>query len=317
MTTAYQAPRLSRREAIRAGVLTGAASALAPWTTAAAQQPAPLLTRPIPSTGEKLPVIGLGANAYGVSAPDDIAARREVLQRMPELGATVVDTAANYGRSEEVIGGVVRELGVRDRLFIATKFMEETAEAGRASVEASFRKLQTNRIDLMQAHNLRGVEPMMPILQELKAAKRIRYIGVTTSSVGQHAELAALMRKYRFDFVQVNYSIDDREAAAKILPLARDRGAAVLLNVPFGGRRGSLFPRVAGKPLPPLAAELGARTWAQFLLKYSLSHPAVTCAIPGMTQLRHLEDNIQAGRGKLADAAQRRKMETYWESLAG
>ncbi len=310
MTSSFSTARPSRREAI---LLAGAA-ALAPLA-GQAQAAEAILTKPIPSTGERLPIVGLGTNAYGVADPAELESRKAVLKRMPELGSTLVDTAASYGRSEEVIGALVKELGNRDKLFIASKFGATTAEAGRASVAESLRRLQTDHIDLMQAHNLAGVDPMMPVLQELKAGRTIRYIGVTTSLDRQHADLAAAMKKHRFDFVQVNYSIDDREAAETVLPVAQERGVAVLLNVPFGGRRSTLFSRVGGRPLPDLAAEVGATSWAQFFLKYSLSHPAVTCAIPGMTKTSYLEDNVGAARGRLPDAALRKKMEAYWDSL--
>ncbi len=315
MAFSFNRSMLSRRAAVKTGVAAASAS-MAHWSFGAAAEPAArIITKPIPSTGERLPVIGVGTNAYGVAGAEGLAARREVLKRMPELGASVVDTAASYGRSEEVIGDIVEALGNRGRLFIATKLAEATPRAGLASIEASFFKLQTDRIDLMQIHSVRGVDATVPLLQEMKAARRIRYIGITSSSDRQHPVLAAALRKHQFDFVQVNYSIDDREAADLVLPVAQERGVAVLINVPFGGRRRSLFRRVVGKGLPPLAVEVGARSWAQFFLKYSISHPAVTCAIPGMTQVRHLEDNIQAGQGKLASPELRKEMEAYWDFL--
>jgi aryl-alcohol dehydrogenase-like predicted oxidoreductase len=264
-----------------------------------------------------LPVIGLGTNNYSVTSTEDLAARRDVLERMPELGGTLVDTAPAYGRSEEVIGQLVADIGIRDKLFFATKVTTNAdAAAGKAMLEQSFRRLRTERIELIQVHNLTGTEQLLPVLAEYKSGRRIKYLGVTTSNDSQHAATADLMRRHRLDFVQLNYSLDDRESAQTLLPLAQERGVAVLVNMPFGGRRGSnLFARLAGRPLPPWAAEIDASSWAQFLLKYVVSHPAVTCAIPGTTKLSHLEDNQRGGRGRLPDAQMRRRMEKFWDDL--
>jgi aryl-alcohol dehydrogenase-like predicted oxidoreductase len=312
---------VSRREALKAGALAGAGITIGGSclnllaADAPASKAAPMLTKPIPSTGEKIPVIGLGTNQFGVDTDAAIAARREVLEKLPELGGTVIDTAPAYGRSEEVIGRLVRELGNRGRLFLATKVTAPGGDVGasKVSIQQSFERLRTDRLDLMQVHNLNGLDALAPVLQELKESKRIRYHGITTSRDGQHAEAAASLRKHRWDFVQVNYSIDDREAEKEVLPVAQERGTAVLINVPFGGRRGgNLFGRVEGRKLPAWAEEFDARTWAQFFLKYSLSHPAVTCAIPGMTKISHLEDNATGGKGRMPDPAMRRRMEDFW-----
>jgi len=308
----------SRRDALKAGMVTGAGLAFGAGVGTALGAPNPrMLTKPIPSTGEQLPIVGLGTNQYGVEAPEEIAARRSVLAKLPELGGAVVDTAPAYGLSEAVIGSLVGELRNRGRLFLATKLTATGGdlEGSKASIERSFERLRTEVIDLMQVHNLAGTDILAPLLQEQKRAKRLRYIGITTSRDEQHAEAAASLGKHAWDFVQVNYSIDDREAERDVLPAALDRGAAVLVNVPFGGRRGSLFARVAGRPLPPWAAEIDVASWAQFFLKYSLSHPAVTCAIPGMTKLAHLDDNAAGGVGRMPDAAMRRRMEQFWGSL--
>ena len=183
-------------------------------------------------------------------------------------------------------------------------------------LEESFARLRTPRIDLMQVHNLDGVEALMPVLRELKEAKRIRYVGVTTSNEAQYPQLIETMRKHSLDFIQVDYSIDNRLAAEQVLPLAQQRGMAVLVNMPFGGRRsGNLFPRLAGRELPSWAAETGAASWAQFLLRYVVSQPAVTCAIPGTHRLAHLEDNMRAARGELPDSSMRTRMEEYWATV--
>jgi len=287
--------------------------------TSLAATDAESITRPIPSSGERIPVIGLGTNNYSVNAPDELAMRREVLDRMWRLGGTLIDTAPAYGRSEEVIGELLAELGNRDRYFLATKATASDGDVAGAKnmIETSFRRLRTERIDLIQVHSLNGLDTLVPLLQELKAAKRIRYLGATTSNDAQHDAMADALRKYRLDFVQLNYSLGNRAAAERLLPLAQDRGTAVLVNLPFGGRRGTnLFARVSGKPVPEWAREFGATTWAQFFLKYVVSHPAVTCAIPGTTKRSHLEDNQAAGRGTLPDAALRRRMEAFWDELS-
>lgn len=315
----FRSDQFSRRDLLKLGALTGAAGLMRPLFAAETSETLPLITRAVPSSGERLPVIGLGTNAYSVTSAEDLAMRREVVRRMPELGGTVVDTAPAYGRSEEVIGQLVSEIGNRDKLFLATKVTTNSdAAAGRAMLEESFKRLRTKHIELIEVHNLIGAETLLPVLAEYKADKRIRYFGVTTSNDPQHAATADLLRKHRLDFVQVNYSIDDRESAKELLPLAQERGTAVLVNMPFGGRRGgNLFARLAGKPLPPWAAEFDAASWPQFLLKYVVSHPAVTCAIPGTTKIAHLEDNQRGGRGRLPDAKLRERMEKFWAELPG
>lgn len=310
--------RFTRRAVLKTGVLVGVGSCLAPYSFAAASEDSPLITRPVPSSGERIPVVGLGTNNYSVTAPEDLVARREVLENMWKLGGTLIDTAPAYGRSEEVIGELLAQLGNRDRDFLATKVTapNDDASAGRAMLEESFRRLRTDHIELIQVHSLNGLDTMMPILEELKEKKQIKYFGATTSNDAQHGAMVDALRKYKLDFVQVNYSIDDREAASTVLPVAQERGAAVLVNLPLGGRRGSLFSRVSGKPLPEWAGEFGATTWGQFFLKYVISHPAVTCAIPGTTKLSHLKDNQSAARGALPDAAMRKRMEAFWDELS-
>jgi aryl-alcohol dehydrogenase-like predicted oxidoreductase len=310
----------SRRELLKRGVLLGAGAALTRADLAIAATNMPLIEKAIPSSGEKIPVVGLGTNNYSVSSVEEIATRREVVKRMAELGGKVIDTAPGYGRSETVIGEIVGTLGNRKQLFLATKVVASGSDLqpSKASVEESFRRLGTDVIDLMQVHNLQGVDALMPLLSELKASRKIRYIGVTSSRTTQHEQMVDLMRRHRFDFIQVNYSIEDRDAANKILPLAQDKGVAALLNVPFGGRRGdgNVLKKVSGRPLPDWAVEIDARSWAQLVLKYGVSHPAVVCAIPGTTDLKHIEDNLQAARGRLPDAAMRKRLEQYWDSMA-
>jgi aryl-alcohol dehydrogenase-like predicted oxidoreductase len=312
----HRTPPLTRRKLLLAGAAglgAGAFGAPLVWSAAATQRP--LITRPIPLTGEQLPVIGLGTNAYSVQSAEDLAARREVLARMPELGGSVVDTARAYGESEVVIGQLVAQLGNRKRLFIASKTpMQGDFSQPDAIIEESFRRLQVEQIDLMQVHNLAGLEQITPKLFQWKEQGRIRYVGMSTSSATQYPDFIRAMRRFPFDFIQVDYSIANRNAAEQILPLAQERRAAVLINLPFGGRRGgNLFGRVSGQELPPWAAELDVHGWPEFFLKYVVSHPAVTCAIPGTTRLRNLESNQLAGRGRLPDEAQRRRMEAFWD----
>jgi diketogulonate reductase-like aldo/keto reductase len=274
--------------------------------TRAAEPAAALITRAIPSTGERLPAIGLGTDAFRSDVSEEI---RSELARMSELGGTVIDTAASYGDSEALIGQALASLNLRARMFVATKLVGNGAAD---SLARSLERLKSTRLDLLQVHNLNGVAELIPAMQAWKKSGKIRYIGVTTSRVEQHAELLGAMRSYPLDFIQVDYSLGNREAAEAILPLARERKLAVLINLPFG--RSSLFEQAANRQLPPWAADIGVTSWGQYFLKYVISHPAVTCAIPGSTKLSHLVDNQGAGRGRLPDAAMRRKMEQFWDS---
>jgi len=278
----------------------------------------PLITKPIPSSGEQIPVIGLGTNAYSVNTAEEMAPLREVIELMPQLGGTVIDTARVYGRAEEVIGEIVEDLGNRDQLFIASKTpIRGPLGDPEEELLTSFRQLRIETLDLMLIHNLHGLDELMPAYMRFREDGRLRYIGMSTSSESQYAEQMAAMRRYPLDFIQVDYSIDNRNAANEILPLAQELGIAVMINVPFGGRRnaGDTFRRLADVPLPDWAAEIDAHSWAQVLLKYVVSHPAVTVAIPGTTQARHLRDNQGAGRGRLPDADIRRRIEQLWDSL--
>lgn len=309
----------SRRQALRYTAAATAAACLGPITLRAEEAAsAPLLTKTIPSSGKKIPVIGLGTNAYSVEGEAELAPRREVLKRMPELGLTVVDTAPGYGKAESVIGHLVQEIGNRDQLFFATKVTaaDGDVQKGIAMLEESFKRLKTKHIELMQVHSLRGTSVLLPVLREWKKEGRLSYYGVTTSDDSQYEELAKVIETEPLDFVQVDYSLGNRNAEERILPLCADKGVAVLLNLPLGGRRGNnLIAQLAGKPLPEFAKELGCSSWAQLLLKYAVSHPAVTCAIPGTTKVKHLEDNAAAARGVLPDAALRRRIEEVFAAL--
>ena len=305
---------------MKTGAAAAAGLALGQARFAEAQSPLPLITKPIPSSGERIPVIGLGTNAYSVNTPEQIAPLREVLDRMGQLGGSVIDTARAYGRSEAVIGEILQSLGTRKQFFLATKTpIGGNFSDPQAVIDVSFTALRTDVIDLMQIHMMAGLDALMPVFEKAKAAKRIRYIGISTSSDGQYPQLMTAMKQYPLDFIQVDYSIENRNAAESVLATALERKVGVLINVPFGGRgRGAAntFGKTKGRELPPFAKEFDAATWAQFFLKYIVSHPAVTVTIPGTTQRRNVEDNQGGGRGRLPDAAMRAQMEKYWDSLA-
>lgn len=277
---------------------------------------APLMTKAVPSTGERLAVVGLGTNNYSPTSPEERAARRAVVAGLTAAGAQVIDTAPAYRQSEEVLGDLMADIGNRQQVFIATKVTapEGDLAKGIAMIEESMRRLKTDRLDLLQIHSLNGVDVLFPHMNELKSKGKVRYIGVTTSSGSQHAQLAQLIESQPLDFVQVDYSLGNRAAADVVLPAALAKRVGVLINLPFGGRRdGNLFSRVAGRDLPDWAAEFGAKNWGQFFLKYVVSHPAVTVAIPGMTRIEHLNDNLDAIRGRMPDAAMRARMEKFWD----
>jgi aryl-alcohol dehydrogenase-like predicted oxidoreductase len=307
----------SRRRVLQAGVAAGVAATVGTTVASAATPAKPaVLMRTIPSTGEKIPAVGVGTNAFGVTAAEELAELRKVLQAMPGLGGSLIDTAQAYGTSEEVIGKLLADLGNRDKFFLATKTpLAGDISGGAAVLDRSFRRLQVSKIDLLQIHNVYGLDELMPHFLEYKRAGKIRYIGISTSVDRQYEQMQAALAKHKFDFMQIDYSIGDRSAADTLLPMAQEKGIAVINNVPFGGRGRSYFPRVAGKPLPDFAKDFDATTWAQFFLKYNLSNPAITAVIPGTTTVAYLEDNQAAGRGRLPDSGQRKKMEEFWDSL--
>ena len=284
----------------------------------AASSPAPaaaLHTRLIPGANQQVPVIGVGtARRYAeATGEEQLAPLRASIARFSALGGRVIDTAPSYGKAESVVGLLVEELRLRDRLFLATKVGADSPAEGRAQVEQSFRNLRTKIIDLIAVHNLRDVTNQLAILRELKAEKRIRSIGATTSSDQQYTDFEAMMRREKLDVIQIDYALDNRDAGQRILPLAQEQGLAVMINLPFG--RGRLFQATEGRPLPPWAAEIGATTWAKIFLKYIVSHPARPIAIPGMAQARYVDDNMGAARGPLPDAAVRLRMEQFIDGL--
>lgn len=266
-----------------------------------------MVEREIPSTGERVPAIGLGTwQTFDVGAGAQRAPLRTVLDRFVALGGRVIDSSPMYGRSEDVTGDLAAEAGLHDRLFIATKVWTRGREEGIAQMEASMRKLRVERVDLMQVHNLLDARTHLDTLAGWKREGRIRYLGVTHYTAGAHADLERAMREHPLDFVQVNLSVAERGASRTLLPLAAERGIAVMINRPFA--EGALFRAVRGRALPAWAAELQCRTWAQLFLKFILSHPQVTVVIPATSDPEHLEDNMGAGTGPLPDAGLRERI---------
>ena len=274
-----------------------------------------MLQRQIPKTGELLPAIGLGTyRTFDVGASSaDRAPLVEVLRLFVQAGGTVIDSSPMYGRAEGVVGDLAAELGIAQSLFLATKVWTTGRDTGVRQMEDSFRLLRTNRIDLMQVHNLLDLATHARTLREWKASGKIRYLGITHYHVGAYQVLEQLLRSGDYDFVQLNYSIRERAAEETILPLAAQRGVAVIVNRPFA--QGDLFSRVRDTPLPSWAADFDCATWAQFFLQYALANPAVTCVIPATSKPKHLVDNMAAGSGRLPDEAMRRRMVQFVESV--
>ena len=310
----------TRREWLQRMAGTGGMLALDPRAVLAQAGKAKLITRAIPSTGERLPIVGLGSSATfaQVARSEDVTALRAVLGRMAELGGTVFDTAPAYGASEEVAGRIAQDLGIAKRLFWATKLNvarggAADAAAARSQLETSFRRIGKPAIDLIQVHNMGDLRTQLPLLREYKEKGRVRYIGVTTTFEGQYGDLVQTMRNEPIDFIGTDYAIDERHAEQTILPLARDKGIAVLVYAPFGRTR--LWRRVAGRKVPDWAGELDASSWAQFFLKYVASHPAVTAITPATSRPANMADNMGGATGRLPDAAMRKRMIELVEAL--
>lgn len=291
-----------------------AAAAAAPGAVIARAAPTMLMRR-VPSDGEMLPAVGLGTwQTFDVSAgAAEREPLREVLRRFVALGGRVVDSSPMYGQAESVVGDLAAELGLHSSLFVATKVWTSGREAGVAQMERSLKRLRVARLDLMQVHNLVDWQTHLRTLRDWKAAGRVRYLGVTHYTASAYGDLERIVRSERLDFVQLNYSLLEREAEDRLLPLAADRGIAVLANRPYA--EGALFRRVRGRPLPPWAAELDCTSWGQFFLKWILAHPAVTCVIPATSKPEHLTDNMGAGTGTLPDAATRTRMAAHLDAL--
>ena len=300
---------LSRRKLLRLALTAGA---LAVNGFAMAAQP--IIKRPIPRTGELLPAIGLGTwQTFDVAGAASVAPLREVLREFARLGGAAVDSSPMYGRAESVVGDLALELGLQKQLFLATKVWTSGREAGIRQMEESLRRLRAERVDLMQVHNLVDWRTHLPALRRWKEQGKLRYIGVTHYTENAYGDLARVLETEEIDFVQLNYSVAERAAERRMLPLAAERRVAVLANRPLA--EGALFGKVRDKPLPPWAVESGAASWAQFFLKFVISHPAVTCAIPATSKVAHLMDNMQAGVDPLPDRAMRERMARYVAEL--
>jgi aryl-alcohol dehydrogenase-like predicted oxidoreductase len=273
------------------------------------------IRRPIPSSGELLPVVGLGTSqTFDVGEDAGIRAQlAEVLQLFFDNGGTVIDTSPMYGRSESVLGELLKTTGKQDALFAATKVWTDGRENGFEQMRQSIQRMGVDVMDLMQIHNLRDWQAHLPVLKEWKQQGRFRYIGITTSHGRNHEELEQLLRKEPFDFVQFTYNVEDREVEEHLLPLAADRGIATLINRPF--QRGGLFRKVKGVPLPDWSSEFDCHSWGQYFIKFIAAHPAVTCVIPATSKAQHMQDNMAAGFGRLPDVAMRKRMLAHYASL--
>lgn len=317
---------ISRRDYLKLQLKLAAAAGVAltvqPRLLWADDEKMALITRPIPSSGEQLPVVGLGSSATfsQVAGSEEVQELQEVFRTMIDQGGTVFDTAPSYGASEEVSGQLVNDMGIVDQVFWATKLNvagrgggSADPEAARAQIEASFKHLQKDIIDLIQVHNLGDMAVQFPLLKELKDEDRVRYIGVTTTFPGQYEQLEQVMREEPLDFIGIDYAIDNRTMEERIFPLAQERGIAVMVYAPFGRTR--LWDRVRGHEVPDWAAELGVHSWAQFFLKFVVSHPVVTVATPATSKPHHMADNMGAALGELPDEAMRERMVAHLESL--
>jgi diketogulonate reductase-like aldo/keto reductase len=297
---------INRRAAVR--LMGGAAAAaLCPNPLSAGEKSA-LLSRAIPSTGEKIPALGLGTSrTFDVGdSPNERAPLQEVLKRFVQLGGKVIDTSPMYGQAEGVIGDLTSELHLRDQIFLATKVWTSGKQAGIDEMERSLTRLRTKTLDLLQVHNLVDLDTQLATARAWKEEGRVRYVGVTHYVESALPELGKVLEREKLDFLQINYSIAEREAEERVLPLAREKGVAVLINRPFA--RGDLFSRLRARPLPDWAAEFDCKSWAQFLLKWILANETVTCAIPATSDPRHLEDNMHGAMGRLPDEKMRQRM---------
>ncbi|MEY4706725.1 MAG: hypothetical protein RJB58_448 [Pseudomonadota bacterium] len=302
---------LSRRTVLA----TTAAAALLPHA-ATAQTGTPIYKRKVPQTGYMLPIVGIGTSQVFEfeNDPAKLEERKEVIRNLVAGGGSLIDTAAGYGTAEANVGIVAAETNTRPQLFLATKFSSrDTREQAEAELKQSFVRLKTNYVDLQQAWNVNDPNFSCAQMKEWKAAGHCRHYGITSSFDGAYDALAAVLKREKPEFFQINYSLGDRDAEKVLLPLAMDSGSAVLTNLPFG--RNSMFKRVAGKPMPDFAKEIDCTSWAQLFLKYNLSHPAVTAVIPGTDLPKYMLDNLNAGRGRMPDAAMRRRIEQWWETV--
>ena len=277
------------------------------------------MTRKIPSTGEELPAIGLGtwqvfdADRRGNADAPARAPLRGVIAAFAKAGGRLIDSSPMYGSAELVAGDLVAELGLRAKLFVATKVWTRGREDGIKQIETSFRRLKVKQMDLLQIHNLLDAGIHTKTINDMKAKGRVRYTGITHYTSSAYGEVESWLKKEKYDFLQINYSLAERDADKKILAICKNQNIAVIANRPFA--EGAMFKRVRGKPLPPWAAEIGVASWAQYFLKWIVGHPAITCAIPGTGKPEHIADNVAAGFGALPDEAMRRRMAEYFDAL--
>jgi aryl-alcohol dehydrogenase-like predicted oxidoreductase len=315
--------KINRRDFIKQSTALGAACTF-PTGYLRAFESDQLITRAIPKTGETLPIVGLGSSASfrSVAQSEDITALSEVMQTMVDNGGTVFDTAPGYGASEEVSGNIAKEKNLSNKIFWATKVNVVSRgssgpadeKAARAQLQTSFNRIDRMPMDLIQVHNLAGLPTQMAIIKEMKEDGKIRYIGTTSTSTRRYGDLEKAMKEYPLDFIGVDYAIDNRTSAEKILPLAQELGIAVLIYVPFGRNR--LFSAVGDRAIPEWAQEYGIDTWGKFFIKYVAAHPAVTCVTPATSKAKHMLDNMGASYGELPDAATLKRMEQYIDNLS-
>jgi len=304
---------ISRRTFLELSAGAGFIAAAGNWRDLRAETQTRIMAT-IPSTGEQVPAIGIGTRDYRSNTDAaDMQRFRQTLEVFHTSGGRIIDTSPNYGEAETVIGELLRDIGIRDDVFMATKVDREDQQQGIERMNRSFELLGGDQIDLMQVHNLRGTEAELETMKAWKEQGRFRYLGVTSHDPQQYAEMEDVMRRHPLDFIQINYSLANRVAEKSILPLARDRGVAVLVNLPFA--RGQLFKAVARRPLPDWAVDMDAYSWGQVFLKYIVSYSASIIPIPGTTKPHHAEDNMGAAVGRLPDAALRREIETYMAPL--
>ena len=304
--------QISRRTLLK--ILGGAGLAAGSCPSWLLAKPRQAIKKPIPVSGEKLAVIGMGSSrTFDVSEAQAVSALLPVLQAFFDEGGALIDSSPMYGNAEQVLGDLLQEVDNKQALFAATKVWIEGKQQGIEQMQRSMQRMAVKRFDLMQIHNLRDWQVHLETLNSWKNEGRIRYTGITTSHGRFHDELEVILDSEPFDFVQFSYNIANREVEKRLLPLARERNIAVLVNRPYA--RGDLFRVVKGKPLPDWAAEFDCNSWGQYFLKYVVSHPAVTCAIPATSSVKHMLDNMGAGFGRLPDAAMRKKMEVYFAGL--
>ena len=312
---------LSRKEFLRGGTALAASAAfmvaggIGASSFSGAARAAQLITRPIPSSGEQLPIVGLGtARVYDVEPNDPrIVTLKATVETFVREGGRIIDCSPTYGNAEAVVGRLVNELGARNKVFYANKISTNGEAEGMAQVEASLKAWNTDRFDLLQVHNLKDFKTQIRTIRRLKDAGKVRYVGMTISNKRAYDRFAKVMETEKLDFIQVNYSLMQPESGERILPLAKDKGLAVLINRPFYLAR--TFAKVKGKALPGWAVDYGIKSWAQFFLKFVVSHPAVTAAIPGTDKPQYMIDNLGAAQGAMPDAAARTRMLDYWRTL--